>query len=132
MQCGRAGFLRAGQNEIEPLNLPRLSSPHRHESRTSNQVAQSASLKQKARSTANVDLFCNRKTRRTVFTTAMSFALKACVRGILTLVHFIIVVAFVVSLGAIAALGCLGARKRARASKTANVLLDQFGGHHPA
>ena len=132
MQCGRAGFLRAGQNEIEPLNLPRLSSPHRHESRTSNQVAQSASLKHKARSTANVDLFCNRKTRRTVFTTAMSFALKACVRGILTLVHFIIVVAFVVSLGAIAALGCLGARKRARASKTANVLLDQFEGHHPA
>ena len=108
MQRGRAGFLRAGQNELQLLDLSRLGSPHRHESRTSNQVAQSASLKQKARSTANVDLFCNRKTRRTVFTTAMSFALKACVRGILTLVHFIIVVAFVVSLGAIAALGCLG------------------------
>jgi hypothetical protein len=62
----------------------------------------------------------------------MSFALKACMRGILTLVHFIIVVAFVVSLAAIAALGCLGARKRARASETANMLLDRFGGHHPA
>jgi hypothetical protein len=59
----------------------------------------------------------------------MSPALKACARGVLTFVQFIIVVAFVVSLAVIAALGCLGARKRSGASEIPNVLFDRFRNH---
>ena len=59
----------------------------------------------------------------------MSLALKACARGVLTFVQFVIVVAFVVSLGVIAALGCLGARKRSRASEIPSVLFDRFRDH---
>jgi hypothetical protein len=59
----------------------------------------------------------------------MSLALKACARRVLTFLQFIIVVAFVVSLAVIAALGCLGARKRSRASEIPNVLFDRFRDH---
>lgn len=59
----------------------------------------------------------------------MSLALKTCARGVLTFVQFIIVVAFVVSLAVIAALGCLGARKRSRASEIPNVLFDRVRNH---
>ena len=61
MQCGRAGFLRSGQNEIEPLDLSRLRSPHRHESRTANRIAQLIS--QKSGCADLVDLFCNAEGR---------------------------------------------------------------------
>jgi hypothetical protein len=59
----------------------------------------------------------------------MSPALKACARGVLTFVQFIIVVAFVVSLAVIAALGCLGARKRSGTFEIPNVLFDRFRNH---
>jgi hypothetical protein len=59
----------------------------------------------------------------------MSLALKACARGVLTFVQFIIVVAFVVSLAVIAALSCLGARKRSRACEIPNILFDRFRDH---
>jgi hypothetical protein len=57
MQCCRAGFLGAGQNEIQPLDLSRLRPPHRHESRTVNGIAQLIS--QKSGCADIVDLFCN-------------------------------------------------------------------------
>ena len=57
MQRSRAGFLRAGQNEIQPLDLSRLGPPHRHESRTANPIAQL--IFQKRGHTEIVDLFCN-------------------------------------------------------------------------
>ena len=65
MQCCRAGFLRTGQNEIEPLNLSRLRSPHRHESRTDNRIAQLMFQKTGDR-TEMIDLFCNAKGRLVV------------------------------------------------------------------
>ena len=57
MQRSRAGFLRAGQNEIQPLDLSRLWPPHGHESRTANLIAQL--IFQKRGHTEIVDLFCN-------------------------------------------------------------------------
>ena len=57
MQRSRAGFLRAGQYEIQSLDLARLGPPHRHESRTGNPIAQLIS--QKTGHTDIVDLFCN-------------------------------------------------------------------------
>ena len=59
----------------------------------------------------------------------MSLASKACVRGLLTFVEITIVVIFVLSFAVIAALGCLGARKRTRASEIPNVLFDRFRDH---
>lgn len=57
MQCCRAGFLCAGQNKIQPLDLSRLGPPHRHESRTADHIAQLIS--QKSGRADIVDLFCN-------------------------------------------------------------------------
>jgi len=59
----------------------------------------------------------------------MSLALKACARGVVTFVQFMIVVGFVVSLAVIAALGCLGVCKRSRASEIPNILFDRFRDH---
>jgi hypothetical protein len=56
----------------------------------------------------------------------MAPALKAFIRGTLTFFEIIIVVLFITSLAAIAALGCLGARKRNRASEIPSVLFDRF------
>ena len=52
MQRGRAGFLRTGENEIEPLDFAPSASKHRHESRAAKRVAQSGSREQDV-----VDLF---------------------------------------------------------------------------
>ena len=41
MQRRRPGFLRAGQNEIEPLNFATLCPEHRHQSRTTDRFTQS-------------------------------------------------------------------------------------------
>ena len=60
--------------------------------------------------------------------TEMSPALKACARRVLTFVQLVIVVAFVVSLAAIAALSCLGARKRSRASEIPSVPFESIQG----
>jgi hypothetical protein len=59
----------------------------------------------------------------------MSPALKTCARGVLTFVEITIVVTCVLSFAAIAALGCLGGRKRSRASEIPNVLFDRFRDH---
>lgn len=59
----------------------------------------------------------------------MSLALKACGRGVLTFVQFVVVTAVVVSLAVIAALNCLGARKRSRVCEIPNVLFDRFRDH---
>jgi hypothetical protein len=57
---------------------------------------------------------------------AMAAALRVFARGTLTFVEIIIVVLFVASLAAMAAIGCLGARKRNRASEIPGVLFDRF------
>jgi len=56
----------------------------------------------------------------------MAAALKAFTRGMSTFCEITIVVLFVASLGAMAALGCLGARKRNRASEIPGVLFDRL------
>ena len=76
-----------------------------------------------------VDLFFVTLRSSACLNIAMSVALKTCVRGLLTFVQFTIVVSCVVSLAVIAALGCLGARKRSRASEIPNVLFDRFRDH---
>src|SRR5437764_14172398 len=129
MQRRRPRLLSARQNEIEPLDLASPASKHRHESRAANLIAQSASHKQKTAVLTLVDLFCNLKIHLAVLNTAMSPALKACARGVLTFLQIVIVVAFVVSPAVIAALGCLEARKRSRACEIPNVLFDRFRDH---
>jgi hypothetical protein len=64
MQRRRPRFLRARQDEIQPLNLSRLGRPHPHESRTIDRIAQSR-LVQVTKTAAPdiVDLFCNLKIR---------------------------------------------------------------------
>jgi hypothetical protein len=52
----------------------------------------------------------------------MAAALKVFTRGTLTFFEITIVVLFIVSLAAMAALGCLGVRKRNRASEIPGVL----------
>ena len=121
MQCRRAGFLRAGQNEIESLDLSRLRPPHRHESRTANRIAQLIS--QKSGKADIVDLFVTPKVG-SLSQVAMAAALKAFTRGTLTFFEITIVVLFIASLAAMAALGCLGVRKRNRASEIPGVLFD--------
>ena len=58
----------------------------------------------------------------------MGAALKVFTRGTLTFFEITIVVLFIVSLAAMAALGCLGVRKRNRASEIPGVLFDRL---HP-
>ena len=77
MQRCRAGFLRAGQNELQPLDLSRLGPPHHHESRTASRIAQSIS--QKNGHTDIVDLFCNAQVRFPVLSSNGS-----CFEGIRT------------------------------------------------
>ncbi len=104
MQRCRAGLLRAGQNELQPLDLSRLGPPHRHESRTASRIAQSIS--QKNGHTDIVDLFCNAQVRFPVLV-AMAAALKVFARGTLTFFEIAVVVLFIASLAVLAALGCL-------------------------
>jgi len=59
----------------------------------------------------------------------MNLVLKACARGVLTFVQFMIIAALVVSLGLIAALNCLAPRKRSRASEIPNVLFGRYRDH---
>jgi hypothetical protein len=56
----------------------------------------------------------------------MAAALKVFQRGTLTFFEITIVVFFVVSLAAMAALGCLGGRKRNRASEIPGALFDRI------
>jgi hypothetical protein len=58
----------------------------------------------------------------------MAAALKVLTRGTLTFFEITIVVLFIVSLAAMAALGCLGVRKRNRASEIPGVLFNRL---HP-
>jgi hypothetical protein len=58
----------------------------------------------------------------------MAAALKVFTRGTLTFCEITIIVLFIASLAAMAALGCLGIRKRNRASKIPGVLFDRL---HP-
>ena len=57
MQRGRTGFLGAGQNEVQSLNLSRLAFPHRHQSRTANRIAQLISAYARTRRADIVELF---------------------------------------------------------------------------
>ncbi len=56
----------------------------------------------------------------------MAAALKVFTRGTLIFFEITIVVLFVTSLAAMAALGCLGVRKRNRASQIPGVLFDRL------
>jgi hypothetical protein len=56
----------------------------------------------------------------------MAAALKAFTRGTLTFCEITIVILFIASLAAMAALGCLGVRKRNRASEIRGVLFDRL------
>lgn len=67
MQRCRPGFLRASQNEIDPLDLSQLGSPHSHESRTADHIVQSAIAQfRKTAARDVVDVFCNRTIRAPV------------------------------------------------------------------
>ncbi len=61
VQRCRARFLSPGKNEIQPLDLSRLSRPHRHESRAATLIAQLIS--QRSGRDHIVDLFCNSEIR---------------------------------------------------------------------
>jgi hypothetical protein len=56
----------------------------------------------------------------------MAAALKVFTRGTFVFCEITIVVLFVASLAAMAALGCLGGRKRNRASEIPGVLFDRL------
>jgi hypothetical protein len=56
----------------------------------------------------------------------MTAALKVFTRGTLTFCEITIVILFIASLAAMAALGCLGGRKRNRASEIPGVLFDRL------
>ena len=56
----------------------------------------------------------------------MAAALKVFTRGTLTFFEITIVVFFIASLAAMAALGCLGARKRNRASEISGELFNRL------
>jgi hypothetical protein len=56
----------------------------------------------------------------------MAAALKVFTRGTLTFCEITIVVLFIALLAAMAALGCLGVRKRNRASEIPGVLFDRL------
>ena len=61
MQGRGPGFLRAGQNEIQPVDLFRLGLPHGHESRTDKRIAQL--LSRQAAAPIIGDLSCNAERR---------------------------------------------------------------------
>jgi hypothetical protein len=126
MQCCRAGFLRTGQNEIEPLDFSGLGPPHRHESRTADRIAQLISVQVTKAGALTLPIFFVTSRFGSMSYIAMAAALKVFARGTLTFVEIIIVVLFVASLAAMAAIGCLGPRKRNRASEIPGVLFDRF------
>jgi hypothetical protein len=135
MQRCRAGFLCADQNEIEPVDLSQPTLPHRHESRTTNRIAQSSSLSRKSACTNIADLFCNFAVliivaQQTGEQIEIQFpvlqndgpCLKVFARGTLTFLEIIIVVTFVASLATIAAISSLGCASGTGHPEVPNVL----------
>lgn len=126
MQRCRAGFLRTGQNEIEPLDFSRFSHPHRHESRTADRIAQLISVQITKAAALTLPIFFVTSRFGSMSYIAMAAALKVFARGTLIFFEITIVVLFIASLAAMAALGCLGVRKRNRPSEIPGVLFDRF------